>query len=221
MDWCWIHVHMCVCVSMHLSHQNGPTSFRSRHTPTDTYHQFTNNPFKKGNPWDILTTVVHRAPVARARLTRLRDGGSCLSLAVVCVSPDRCIKCIQTQSYKTQKAHTDGGDMCTYISSKMHTYQPRHVHNKTQKAHTVMDAKSVMKTIELWARETRRMRPLEQTEASQPQDGGSGGGRGSGEDVDTSLGSSSSSSSSWEELEEVLLGPSHLDEIGASFVFVL
>ena len=92
-----------------------------------------------------------------------------------------------------------------------------------------MDAKSVMKTIELWARETRRLlqQQQEQAQASQPPQGdgddssnGNGGGDdGQNKDVDTSLGlsSSSSSSSAWEELEEeVLLGPAHLDEIGTS-----
>lgn len=103
-----------------------------------------------------------------------------------------------------------------------------------------MDAKSVMKTIELWARETRRLLQHEQARAraSEPpqgfdSDGGGGGNGGNGgrsnEDMDaSSLGLSSSSSSAssasaaWEELEEeVLLGPAHLDEIGASCILLL
>lgn len=57
-----------------------------------------------------------------------------------------------------------------------------------------MDAKSVMKTIELWAKETRNAAAL---------------------DDSTSSSLSSSSSSSWSLDDEVLLGPSTLDQIGA------
>lgn len=53
-----------------------------------------------------------------------------------------------------------------------------------------MDAKSVMKTIELWAKETRNAAALDDS-------------------------ASSSLSSSWSLDDEVLLGPSTLDKIGA------
>lgn len=104
------------------------------------------------------------------------------------------------------------------------------MHYPQKQAHTVMDAKSVMKTIELWAKETRRMMQTQSPQAhggstassstsstastSRGEGSGSGSTDGGNEDMDVSSGSASSSAS--EEFdEEVLLGPQHLDQIGA------
>lgn len=67
-----------------------------------------------GNPWDILTTVVYRAPVARARLTQLRGGGSCLSLAVV-----RTYACVYLLD-ESADGWVGGWLICVYVHT--HTY---------------------------------------------------------------------------------------------------